>query len=192
MLHLTSPTRLPGVEGQLSLSYKASAGATGARHRTIEYGQGLPQLQLFVLRDPLTGPTLRVRQPYCFTLRRCSVSWPAWGRRHERASRTHATGGGGAPPHRPWVRASVVTAADRRSPGPWFKSRLCQGKSTPRGFEPLRAEPNGFLVHHRNHSVTVSSKSSRCNTGNTASIVIDRQLIAWLWEAQHWTRPRHA
>ena len=39
--------------------------------------------------------------------------------------------------------------------------RLCpspeSGKEpTPRGFEPLRAEPNGFLVHHRSHSVTVS------------------------------------
>ena len=29
-------------------------------------------------------------------------------------------------------------------------------KTTPKGFEPLRAEPNGFLVHHLNHSVTVS------------------------------------
>ena len=29
-------------------------------------------------------------------------------------------------------------------------------KSTARGFEPLRAEPNGFLVHHLNHSVTLS------------------------------------
>ena len=28
--------------------------------------------------------------------------------------------------------------------------------ATPRGFEPLRAEPNGFLVHHLSHSVTVS------------------------------------
>ena len=31
-----------------------------------------------------------------------------------------------------------------------------QFKTTPRGFKPLRAEPNGFLVHHLNHSVTVS------------------------------------
>ena len=31
-----------------------------------------------------------------------------------------------------------------------------QMQSTPRGFEPLRAEPNGFLVHHLSHSVTVS------------------------------------
>ena len=29
-------------------------------------------------------------------------------------------------------------------------------KATARGFEPLRAEPNGFLVHHLNHSVTLS------------------------------------
>ena len=51
-------------------------------------------------------------------------------------------------------------------------------KATARGFEPLRAEPNGFLVHHINHSVTVSSQCSRCHTGNTASIFIDRQFIA--------------
>ena len=30
-------------------------------------------------------------------------------------------------------------------------------KATARGFEPLRAEPNGFLVHHLNHSVTLST-----------------------------------
>jgi hypothetical protein len=30
------------------------------------------------------------------------------------------------------------------------------GESTTRGFEPLRAEPNGFLVHHLSHSVTLS------------------------------------
>ena len=29
-------------------------------------------------------------------------------------------------------------------------------KATARGFEPLRAEHNGFLVHHLNHSVTLS------------------------------------
>ena len=69
--------RLPGVEGQLILGERASAGATSARQRTIEYGQELSQLQLFVLRDPLTGPILRLRHPYFFTLRRCSVSSPA-------------------------------------------------------------------------------------------------------------------
>ena len=30
--------------------------------------------------------------------------------------------------------------------------------ATARGFEPLRAEPNGFRVHHLNHSVTLSVK----------------------------------
>ena len=30
------------------------------------------------------------------------------------------------------------------------------GVPTVRGFEPLRAEPNGFLVHHLSHSVTLS------------------------------------
>ena len=30
---------------------------------------------------------------------------------------------------------------------------------TARGFEPLRAEPNGFLVHHLNHSVTLSCEA---------------------------------
>ena len=31
-----------------------------------------------------------------------------------------------------------------------------RGKATPRGFEPLRAEPNGFRVHLLNRSDTVS------------------------------------
>ena len=35
-----------------------------------------------------------------------------------------------------------------------------KGESTARGFEPLRAEPNGFLVHHLNHSVTLSMCAS--------------------------------
>ena len=36
------------------------------------------------------------------------------------------------------------------------RPRLGHGASTARGFEPLQAEPNGFLVHHLNHSVTLS------------------------------------
>ena len=38
----------------------------------------------------------------------------------------------------------------------WERDVRCCSKTTPKGFEPLRAEPNGFLVHHLNHSVTVS------------------------------------
>ena len=35
-------------------------------------------------------------------------------------------------------------------------------KATPRGFEPLRAEPNGFLVHLLSHSDKVSYQSCNC------------------------------
>jgi hypothetical protein len=38
--------------------------------------------------------------------------------------------------------------------------------STTRGFEPLRAEPNGFLVHHLNHSVTLSLQVSGRNAAD--------------------------
>jgi hypothetical protein len=33
--------------------------------------------------------------------------------------------------------------------------------TTPKGFEPLRAEPNGFLVHLLNHSDKVSCDDAR-------------------------------
>ena len=45
----------------------------------------------------------------------------------------------------------------------WFgRSHRAHTHATPtaRGFEPLRAEPNGFLIHHLNHSVTLSRASS--------------------------------
>ena len=38
----------------------------------------------------------------------------------------------------------------------WPNAIKNQTTTTPRGFEPLRAEPNGFLVHLLNHSDTVS------------------------------------
>ena len=135
--------RLPGVEGQLSLGERASAGATSARQRTIEYGQELSQLQLFVRRDPLTGPTLRLRQPYCFTLCRCSVSWPAWGWRHERASRTHATGGGGGHHHTGrgcMPRWSQRLTADHEVHGSnpaWVAGNRHRGDSNPCGQGPM-------------------------------------------------------
>ena len=46
---------------------------------------------------------------------------------------------------------------------------------TARGFEPLRAEPNGFLVHHLNHSVTLSCSSS------LKTDVLDNDLGAGAW-----------
>ena len=45
--------------------------------------------------------------------------------------------------------ASCVQASSTRIPNNGHPS-------TPKGFEPLRAEPNGFLVHLLNHSDTVS------------------------------------
>ena len=39
---------------------------------------------------------------------------------------------------------------------PTRSQRRAKQEATPRGFEPLRAEPNGFLVHLLNHSDTVS------------------------------------
>ena len=46
-------------------------------------------------------------------------------------------------------------------------------KATARGFEPLRAEPNGFLVHHLNHSVTLSCAS----VGNIEAHLLTAQLL---------------
>ena len=39
-------------------------------------------------------------------------------------------------------------------------ANMYKTKTTARGFEPLRAEPNGFRVHHLNRSVTLSLQSS--------------------------------
>ena len=39
---------------------------------------------------------------------------------------------------------------------PDYKQSCRKTEATARGFEPLRAEPNGFLVHHLSHSVTLS------------------------------------
>ena len=44
--------------------------------------------------------------------------------------------------------------------GVWVRSAAGMPEATPRGFEPLRAEPNGFLVHLLNHSDTVSCQHS--------------------------------
>ena len=50
-------------------------------------------------------------------------------------------------------QASAASAGLCAPNGP-FSWRACE--STTRGFEPLRAEPNGFLIHHLSHSVTLS------------------------------------
>ena len=42
-------------------------------------------------------------------------------------------------------------------------------KKTAWGFESLRAEPNGFLVHHLNHSLTLSLPSMECRNARSAA-----------------------
>ena len=60
-------------------------------------------------------------------------------------------------------RQGVRNTTQRKEKKAWrarartMKKKPFEGtKATARGFEPLRAEPNGFLVHHLNHSVTLS------------------------------------
>ena len=52
-----------------------------------------------------------------------------------------------------WAGHFLCNTSITTATGPKQKVRW---KTTARGFEPLRAEPNGFLVHHLSHSVTVS------------------------------------
>ena len=66
-------------------------------------------------------------------------------------------------------------------------------KTTPKGFEPSRVEPNGFLVHLLNHSDTVSSanlkklivcpdiKISNSESRSTRKLVIGGLNLWLLW-----------
>ena len=57
---------------------------------------------------------------------------------------------------------------------------------TARGFEPLRAEPNGFLVRHLNHSVTLSCAArNKTEMFNNVSGV----LILSLLGQESWQHP---
>ena len=81
-----------------------------------------------------------------------------------------------------WLKSnSVWPSRPRHLSSPiwerWWSQaqRRCEaGKTTARGFEPLRAEPNGFLVHHLNHSVTLSLLSQEW--GGTASVACDSHM----------------
>ena len=57
-------------------------------------------------------------------------------------------------------QAALRPAVSRQLPGNVPGARAPEVMTghdpTARGFEPLRAEPNGFLVHHLNLSVTLS------------------------------------
>ena len=63
--------------------------------------------------------------------------------------------------HRVSLVVSRSIAVGHKAQGQRDRYRTTNNNSTPRGFEPLRAEPNGFLVHHLNHSVTVSRRVLR-------------------------------
>ena len=54
------------------------------------------------------------------------------------------------------------TGHEETKVGDTFTHRKAQ--TTQRGFEPLRAEPNGFLVHLLNHSDTVSLRIATFGT----------------------------
>ena len=54
-------------------------------------------------------------------------------------------------------------------------------EATPRGFEPLRAEPNGFLVHLLNHSDTVSY-----GYDPSVSLTYDDALTIRVQNAPYW------
>ena len=54
----------------------------------------------------------------------------------------------------------VVRNARATAPGAQWLCASAVSQTTARGFEPLRAEPNGFRVHHLNHSVTLSYRVS--------------------------------
>ena len=58
----------------------------------------------------------------------------------------------------PWSTEAHKTGPldGRRTPEFLDMVSKALGESTARGFEPLRAEPNGFPVHHLSHSVTLS------------------------------------
>ena len=64
-------------------------------------------------------------------------------------------------------------------------------ETTARGFEPLRAEPNGFLVHHLNHSVTLSGNIDfdRNHNGNLFATAFRGQFLIATAGRQLLSRP---
>ena len=56
-------------------------------------------------------------------------------------------------------------------------------QTTARGFEPLRAEPNGFLVHHLSHSVTLSWHQATWRTDEAFEGERDKFTNGALWTA---------
>ena len=114
-------------------------------------------------------------------VRHCSLPFPP-ERRNRTPACVHAPGvevPSGHQPDLPRPYSSCPHAASHCAPCV-AECRLC-AKTTARGFEPLRAEPNGFLVHHLNHSVTLSCRMC----GALACLVScgTRQSRSLLWDS---------
>ena len=67
---------------------------------------------------------------------------------------------------------------------PWPPFNSVGVKTTPRGFEPLRAEPNGFLVHLLDRSDTVSVSIWRDRA--IPAEVFGRGHMSWLVNSAAW------
>ena len=80
------------------------------------------------------------------------------------------------------LRPAVSKQLSGNAPGARAPEVKTGHDPTARGFEPLRAEPNGFLVHHLNLSVTLSC-AARIKTeifNNVSGVAV--------WTARHRTR----
>ena len=91
------------------------------------------------------------RRRYGLQVGQGTPSAAAWEHRERRPARSVASGHLGA-----------CHAAERQ-------------RATARGFEPLRAEPNGFLVHHLSHSVTLSHMQRQARLHDTTVTEMHRE-----------------
>ena len=99
------------------------------------------------------------------------------------AINTEAPGGGGAP-HRQCQEGATTeimmvltryAVVEHEGCGKDDRGRTTCTKSTARGFEPLRADPNGFLVHHLSHSVTLSHMQRQARLHDTTVTEMHRE-----------------
>ena len=88
----------------------------------------------------------------------------------------------------PWLNGQGVRFLIRRLRVRVPLGVLAPRTATARRFEPLRAEPNGFLVHHLNHSVTLSRNCIRKNKFGTNA---NRQNILHNERTSRGSNPGH-
>ena len=86
----------------------------------------------------------------------------------------------------PLVLRSAIEAGAAQNDGAslnsvWtMETAMFDVNTTPRGFEPLRAEPNGFLVHLLSHSDTVSC-AIRHSADLNCKILLDAHGVPLSW-----------